>query len=527
MALAIAGLAGGPASLSALAQSLAAYVVAALHAEVAALYRQQAYERRGAARPVLSTLAVAASDGRNVEATSALLKLAAYRALIAGRPVARFEPPRHGGEFPRSGRHILSLPIGGAETVTILAVAWPAENDPENNWTERVLTLCAPALALALRPLHEPEEAQRAEKSPSPRHSVFALTSEAIVSIGEDLMILETNPAFGRVLGWQEGDVLGKPCSDVLRCRDSRNALLCGTAHCPVRQAFETVSELPASSVSWETSSGRRRDVSASVSVQHAPTQSGVVLVARDVTALNAADRIRSNFISMVSHELRTPLNSINGFLEIVAEEQVGPLNERQHEFLGYARQSTQQLTTLVEDILFITKADSGEFKLRWRDVEIAQVVSQAIIGQAAAAQKAEVHVVMEAPADLPTLRVDEFRLQQVLNNLLSNAIKFSPAGSEVRLTVQRDSDTLIFSVQDAGTGVALDEQARIFDRFYQAESATRTRGGGYGLGLAIAKLIVEQHGGTIWVESEPGSSATFSFTVPLARPDTSSPAQG
>jgi two-component system phosphate regulon sensor histidine kinase PhoR len=285
-----------------------------------------------------------------------------------------------------------------------------------------------------------------------------------------------------------------------------------------VRQALDSGGELPVTSVSWETISGQRRDVSVSISVNRAPSRSQVVVVARDVTALNAADRMRSNFISMVSHELRTPLNSINGFLEIVAEEQVGPLNERQHEFLGYARQSTLQLTTLVEDILLITKADSGEFKLRWTDVEIARLVSQAAQGQAAAMQKAGVRVAVEVPPHLPTLRADDLRLQQVLNNLLSNAIKFSPTGGEVELTVRQDGDHLLFAVRDAGSGVALEDQARIFDRFYQAENAVRTRGGGYGLGLAIAKLIVEQHGGTIWVVSEPGLGATFCFTLPIAR---------
>ncbi len=517
MGLVIAEMAGGSTSLSTLAQSLATYVAAVLQLEAAAFYGRQLYERHGTQRPHLNVLTMTMPRIQEGVASEGRLKVAAYRALVAGQAVERFETLSEAGEHA-IGRHVLSLPFGEAKTEAVLVVEWYGANEPGPSWIGQVLALCAPTLTLALRPAQRSEDVHRDEKSARPRRSVFALTSEAVVSIGEDLKILEINPAFGSILGWQEGTVVGIGCSDVLRCRDGRNALLCGTALCPVRQALDSASELPVTNVSWETISGQRRDVSASISVNRAPSRSQVVVVARDVTALNAADRMRSNFISMVSHELRTPLNSINGFLEIVAEEQVGPLNERQHEFLGYARQSTQQLTTLVEDILLITKADSGEFKLRWTEVEIAQLVSQTVQGQAAAIQKAGVHVTVEVPPYLPTLRADELRIQQVMNNLLSNAIKFSPMGSEVGLTVRQDGDNLLFAVRDAGGGVALEDQARVFDRFYQAESAVRTRGGGYGLGLAIAKLIVEQHGGTIWVESEPGLGATFCFTVPIPR---------
>ncbi len=515
MALTIAQIATEHQSLSALAQALTSYLATALRVESVALFWRQQKERRGAGPPSLSLLAVSTREGQ-AGAAAGRLKLAAYRQVVASRPIARFEPPSTANGV-LTGRYVVALSVCEGDAAPILALDWHGAHEPGHTWIEQVATLCAPTLSMALRPVLELEAAQRAEQSARPRRSVFALTSEAVVSIGEDLSILETNPAFGRVLGWPEGATLGRQCAEVLHCRDVRNVLLCGSSRCPVRHALDTVGEIPISNVSWQTSEGRLRDVSASISIHPGPMQSRAVVVARDVTALNAADRMRSNFISMVSHELRTPLNSMNGFLEIVAEEQVGPLNERQHEFLSYARQSTQQLTTLVEDVLFITKADSGEFKLRKTDVEIPQVIAQAINGQAVAAQKADVRVVVEAPAELPLLRVDELRLQQVLNNLLSNAIKFSPAGSEVRIRIRVDGGNVSFAIQDAGVGVAPEEQARIFDRFYQSESALKSRGGGYGLGLAIAKLIVEQHGGTIWVENAPGSGAAFCFTVPIA----------
>jgi two-component system phosphate regulon sensor histidine kinase PhoR len=222
----------------------------------------------------------------------------------------------------------------------------------------------------------------------------------------------------------------------------------------------------------------------------------------------------------MVSHELRTPLNSINGFLEIVLEGQVGALNDRQQEFLNYAFVSTQQLMTLVEDILFISKADAGQFKLRRSSVDVALLMEQAVHSALQAAEKVGIPLLADIPTDPIQIRGDELRLLQVLNNLLGNAIKFSLAGTSVRLSASIEGNDIRFAVTDRGKGISSEERERIFDRFYQADSSARSRGEGYGLGLAIAKLIVEQHGGRIWVESKPDDATTFFVSLPLTSPD-------
>jgi two-component system phosphate regulon sensor histidine kinase PhoR len=345
--------------------------------------------------------------------------------------------------------------------------------------------------------------------------AILALSSEAILTVDEDYIIQETNPAFGRVTGWTGTTPVRRRCSDVFRCRDTRKSLLCGTARCPLTEAFASSEAPPVRDLSWETRGGALCDVSATFTARRERDGRHAVIVARDVTALNAANRMRANFISMVSHELRTPLNTINGFLEIVLDGQVGPLNERQQEFLEYAHISTQQLATLVEDILFISKADSGQFTLRRGEVPVAKLIAQVLNSLQAVAEKAEVRLVADVAASLPTIPADELRLQQVLTNLLNNAIKFSAARSEVTLTVRAEGDELVFTVADRGKGIAAEDHQRIFERFYQSEGGARARAGGYGLGLSIAKLIVEQHGGRIWVESALGEGATFAFTMP------------
>jgi two-component system phosphate regulon sensor histidine kinase PhoR len=362
------------------------------------------------------------------------------------------------------------------------------------------------------------DEAARSEHQHSPRRAIFTASSEAILSIGEDFTIQEANPAFARMTGWAESVSVGRPCYEVIRCRDERKLQLCNTPQCPLHAAFAAEGGSITRDLSWQTHLGRLHDVSASFTAHRQGADLRSIVVARDVATLHAADRMRANFISMVSHELRTPLNSINGFLEIVLEGQVGSLNERQREFLGYAYLSTQQLTTLVEDILLISKADSGQFILRTAEMDPNTVLTQAIQAVQPAADKAEVTIVAELPTALPLVQADDLRIQQVLTNLLGNAIKFSPAGGAVTVAVAVADDEARFSVVDTGKGVSPEDQARIFERFYQSETATRHHSGGYGLGLAIAKLIVEQHGGRIWVESQAGQGATFSFTIPLRR---------
>jgi two-component system phosphate regulon sensor histidine kinase PhoR len=218
----------------------------------------------------------------------------------------------------------------------------------------------------------------------------------------------------------------------------------------------------------------------------------------------------------MVSHELRNPLNSINGFLEIVLEGHVGTLTPRQEEFLDYARMSTHQLMTLVEDILFISRADTGQFKLRIAAVSLAELTTHLMIQFRPVAERAEVSLTFAIPDDLPTVYVDQLRIQQVISNLINNAIKFTPPGGTVEVHASATADTVTLEVSDTGAGIPIEDHERIFERFFQSAANSLTQAGGYGLGLSIARLIVQQHGGHIWVRSAPGQGSIFAFTIPV-----------
>jgi two-component system phosphate regulon sensor histidine kinase PhoR len=237
------------------------------------------------------------------------------------------------------------------------------------------------------------------------------------------------------------------------------------------------------------------------------------------ILAIDAANRARDHFVSMVSHELRSPLNAINGFLSIVLDEQVGQLNERQREFLEYAHDSTEQLILLVQDILFISKADSNELDLQRVALALPDMVVQVLRHAGPVAKKAKVTLHSQLPPLLPWLWADSARLQLVFMNLVHNALKFTPSGGSVTIRARSVGDLAEISVTDTGCGVPIEDQPRVFEQFAPSDDALLAKQGGFGLGLTVARVIVEQHGGRIWLQSEPGHGSTFSFTIPLFQP--------
>jgi signal transduction histidine kinase len=197
----------------------------------------------------------------------------------------------------------------------------------------------------------------------------------------------------------------------------------------------------------------------------------------------------------------------------------MGPLSEEQRKYLGYTQEGVQQLVTIVEDILFMTRSDSGQFEVKPQKVNARVVARQVVNSLKFQALKAAVILDKDIPTPAPMLYADPQRVQQVLNNLVANAIKFTPPHGTVTIRVRphpEQKHMALFSVIDTGDGIPLKDQPHVFERFYQSNHSMQSKMGGYGLGLSIARLIVEQHGGEIYFESEPQKGTTFYFTTPL-----------
>lgn len=226
------------------------------------------------------------------------------------------------------------------------------------------------------------------------------------------------------------------------------------------------------------------------------------------------ANRLKSNFLATMSHELRTPLNSMIGFSDLLAEQTAGPLTAKQERFVERIRESSRHLLALVNDILDLSKIEAGRLELNYESFPIGVVAGEVIstVRPLAAAKR------IELGADLSedfTICADRVRLKQVLWNLLSNAIKFTPLEGRVHLVARPEASLVCFSVIDTGIGITLQEHESIFEPFHQLPAPTLGVSEGTGLGLSITKLLVEQHGGRIWVESEPGKGSRFHFTLP------------
>jgi PAS domain S-box-containing protein len=341
-------------------------------------------------------------------------------------------------------------------------------------------------------------------------------TPDTMIILDEHFSILDCNPAASEALSLPRHAMIGLSCKKVLKCRNLSKTALCGTSNCPLSRIFQQHQTIP----NEELMIGGTCEVSMSVTAIH--DGSGVrkaALIARDISALQFANRVRANFVSMVSHELRTPLNSVHGFIDLLLQGHMGELNPDQQKYLGYAQEGVQQLISIVEDILFLSRSDAGQFQIRPQEVNFHVLARQVISSMELQARKAEVVLLKEVPTPAPILYADPQRMKQVLTNLVANAIKFTPPGGTVTIQTRPYNEQFaMVSVSDTGYGIPVEDRMHVFERFYQSNHSQQSKMGGYGLGLSIAKLIVEQHGGTIDLESILNKGTTFYFTAPLFR---------
>jgi signal transduction histidine kinase/DNA-binding response OmpR family regulator/HAMP domain-containing protein len=243
----------------------------------------------------------------------------------------------------------------------------------------------------------------------------------------------------------------------------------------------------------------------------------GAVVAFQDITRLREVDRMKDEFVSIVSHELRTPLTSIRGSVQLVLDDVEAVKDPEYRTLLQIALNNCDRLVRIINDILDVSKIESGNIALRKKAVHVAELVRQSIDVVAGPARNADVKLVVNVPANIRPVMVDPDRIVQALVNLLSNAVKFAPANSTVSTSVAGSEHMVTITVADQGEGIAPENLNRLFRKFQQVDSSSSRRKGGTGLGLAITKALVEQHGGRIFVDSELHRGTRFSFTLPAA----------
>lgn len=269
----------------------------------------------------------------------------------------------------------------------------------------------------------------------------------------------------------------------------------------------------------------------------------GLLLVAQDVTEAETApteavppapggptlahihaemrhlENLRTTFVATAAHEMRTPLGAIAGYLEVLLDEDQGPLTDGQRECVDIAYASARRLITISQNLLDMTRIEMGRLELHLRAAEMAAVVEQIAAEFTPELESRGQRLAVHIAPDLPPALMDEARVGQIISNLLSNAIKYSPQGASITLSL-RPAETEGFirlSVEDEGMGIAADDQAHVFTRFFRAPAVRHARITGTGLGLSITRSLVELHGGHIWFESEVGRGTTFHVMLPVA----------
>lgn len=218
-------------------------------------------------------------------------------------------------------------------------------------------------------------------------------------------------------------------------------------------------------------------------------------------------------FVALISHELRTPLTSIIGYLELTLDDV--NLTDEQRRYLDVVDHNADRLLQLVNDLLFVAGLEAGELDVRPGELDLAAVARQSVAEAGPRASAKGIELTCEADAVAP-VQADKGRMFQVLDNLLSNAIKFTPTGGGVQVSVASLNGVVRLQVTDTGIGIATGDQQRLFDRFFRTSTTAAQQIPGAGLGLFIAQAIVDAHGGSITVRSEPGEGASFRVELPV-----------
>ena len=240
----------------------------------------------------------------------------------------------------------------------------------------------------------------------------------------------------------------------------------------------------------------------------------GIASLAQDVTERVRIDQMKRDFVSIVSHELRTPLTAIRGALGLILGGATGKAPEKMNDLIKIADDNTQRLLHIINDILDIDKIESGVLEYHFSNVPVMLLVDKAVTNNSSYAQQYDVKLLITKRLEA-CINADNNRIMQVLDNLVSNAIKFSPKGGEVELSVTRHESNIRISVRDYGPGIPTDFQDKLFDKFTQADFSNTRGASGAGLGLNIAKAVIEHHKGQIGFRTEQNQGTTFYFDLP------------
>ena len=336
--------------------------------------------------------------------------------------------------------------------------------------------------------------------------------ADGILILRPDHKVEKCNPALSRMLGEAIENVQGKNHEEIIRW-----------THRPEGITLEQAEAggwplTPNATLYVEGDLQREKGMPLPIGITYAPllTQEGrllnIIATIRDITRFREAEEIKTTFISVISHELKTPVALIKGYVGTLRRDDAVWDRSVVQDSLAVIEEEADRLTELIENLLDASRLQAGALKINLADVALENLVRRTV--EHFQTQTKKHAFVVDLPKDFPVILGDEERLEQVFNNLLSNAIKYSPEGGEIRISGQMRPEQVIVCVSDQGPGVAPEDIPHIFDRFYRSQQATRNTKGA-GLGLFLARAVIEAHGGRMWVDPKPGVGARICFSLP------------
>ena len=345
--------------------------------------------------------------------------------------------------------------------------------------------------------------------------AIIEQSADGVMILDGRWRITTFNRAMELLTGWGREEAMGRPCAEVLAIKNNQGVNLC-LVDCPLQRRPPMQNPLIEGWV--EGRDGRRRYVQSRYAPQHDSngTLIGAIANVRDITEQKIDEEMQSTFFSVISHELKTPVSIIKGYAETLARPDAKWDEATLRDGLHVISDEADRLAHQIQDLLDASRLQAGGLRLEMSDFSLPALAAQVI--ERFAPQAGERFTFeLRFPEQMPAVHADYERVREVLENLVSNAIKYSPDGGTIRIIGRIDGDIAVIGVSDQGIGIPREEQRKLFRRFYRADNRLRRTTQGAGLGLFLARAIVEAHGGRMWVESTPGSGARFSFTLPLA----------
>jgi PAS domain S-box-containing protein len=343
--------------------------------------------------------------------------------------------------------------------------------------------------------------------------AILEYSADGVLILDSAHRIAVFNRALSRLSDWASAEALGRHHDEIVRWAhlateiDLSSAVAGGWPLQPARPLYV------------EGDLRRRAGGTVSVGITYAPLFDregrlvNIIASVRDITRFREAEELESVFISVISHELKTPVALIKGYADTLLRKDAHWSPETTQESLSVILEETERLNQLIDNLLDASRLQTGALPMEVDEVALDALASR--IADRFRTQTQIHDIVVRFPADFPVVAGDVSRLEQVVSNLLSNAIKYSPDGGTIEIDGRTSPKDAIVTVSDQGVGIPLDEQPRIFERFFRGAREHRKSTPGAGLGLYLSRAIIEAHGGRIWVESKPGEGAAFSFALP------------